>query len=188
MKQLNAHHNRQQGGTLLGLIIGLVVGLGIAVVVALMITKTPVPFVDKVGKQERLDTSSGRIEDPNKPMYGSRPAKPASETQISTAPATAPVAPVAPQVDAKPAATTEADDKWIYYLQAGAFRAWDEAEGERARLALLGFEAKITERNAENGTLYRVRVGPFAQAEAMNKVRGRMSENGIDFAVIRSPK
>jgi cell division protein FtsN len=189
MEQLNANFHRQTGGTLLGLIIGLVVGLGIAVVVAVMITNTPVPFIDKVGQQERQPVSNGKIDDPNRPMYGSRPS---DRPVAANPPETAPVSEFKPQQQATAPATVTTepadDNKWIYYLQAGAFRAWSDAESERARLALMGFEAQITEKKAENGTLYRVRMGPYAQAEAMNKMRGRLSESGIEFAIIRAPK
>lgn len=81
--------------------------------------------------------------------------------------------------------TESADDKWSYFLQAGAFREQSDAEGMRAKLALMGVEAKISERQAETGVLYRVRVGPFNQMEAMNKVRGKLSDNGVDAAVVR---
>ncbi|HJV83932.1 MAG TPA: SPOR domain-containing protein [Noviherbaspirillum sp.] len=81
-----------------------------------------------------------------------------------------------------------ADDKWTYFLQAGAFREQTDAESMRAKLALQGVEAKVSERQSENGVLYRVRVGPFTQLEAMNKVRGKLSDNGVDAAVVRIAK
>lgn len=80
------------------------------------------------------------------------------------------------------------EEKWTYYLQAGAFRDHADAENARAKLALLGFEAGINERSSENGVLYRVRIGPFSQVEAMNKVRAKLTENGIDVAVARNQK
>jgi cell division protein FtsN len=81
-----------------------------------------------------------------------------------------------------------AEDKWAFYLQVGAFRDQADAESAKAKLALQGFEAQVSERPSENGVLYRVRVGPFSQVEAMNKVRSKMSDNGIDVAVVRIPK
>jgi cell division protein FtsN len=91
--------------------------------------------------------------------------------------------------DAKADAKTDsAEDKWNYYLQAGAFREPTDAENTRAKLALLGVEARVTERQAENGTLYRVRIGPFPQMEAMNRVRGKLSDNGVDAAIVRIAK
>ncbi|MBI1892115.1 MAG: SPOR domain-containing protein [Burkholderiales bacterium] len=85
----------------------------------------------------------------------------------------------------KPDATEE---KWTYYLQAGAFREQTDAENTKAKLALLGVETRISERATDNGTLYRVRVGPFGEVDAMNKVRTKLSENGVDVAVVRIPK
>ena len=90
--------------------------------------------------------------------------------------------------DAKAAKAEAADEKWTYYLQAGAFRDQVDAENTRAKLALLGYEANIVERNSDNGVLYRVRLGPYSQVEAMNKVRNKLSENGIDVAVARNQK
>lgn len=85
----------------------------------------------------------------------------------------------------KPAA---GDDKYIYYLQAGAFREVADAESARGKLALLGFEATLSDRTTDTGVLHRVRIGPFHQVEAMNKVRSKLSENGIDVAVVRNQK
>ena len=85
-------------------------------------------------------------------------------------------------------AKAEGEEKWTYYLQAGAFRDQTDAESARAKLALLGFEARVSERPGENGTLYRVRVGPFGQLDTMNRMRGKLSDNGVDVAVVRTPK
>lgn len=100
---------------------------------------------------------------------------------------------VAKSADAKAGAAdaagkTESDEKWTYFLQAGAFREQNDAESARAKLALLGFEARISERPSDNGTLYRVRVGPFGQLDTMNRMRGKLTDNGVDVAVVRTPK
>ncbi len=81
-----------------------------------------------------------------------------------------------------------ADDKSTYYLQAGAFREQSDAEGMRAKLALLGVESRVTDRPSDSGNMYRVRIGPFNQVDAMNRVRNKLSENGVDVAVVRNPK
>ncbi|WP_395405584.1 SPOR domain-containing protein [Pseudoduganella sp. UC29_106] len=46
----------------------------------------------------------------------------------------------------------------------------------------------MSDRTNDNVVLHRVRMGPFTQVEAMNKVRGKLSENGIDVAVVRQQK
>ncbi|NMM38785.1 MAG: SPOR domain-containing protein [Glaciimonas sp.] len=201
----------QQGGTLLGLVIGLIIGLGIALVVALSITKTGLPFTNKGAQPRAVEDSSGAIlADPNKPLYGNKDAakeaardftKPAAEDVPAILPESKPPTTVKPAVESKaplvekstaekPSATKPdaSAEKYIYYLQAGAFREQADADNAKAKLALLGFEARVTERLSDSGTLYRVRVGPFSQIEIMNGTREKLSQSGIDVAVVRSPK
>ena len=80
------------------------------------------------------------------------------------------------------------EDRFTYYLQAGAFREMSDAESTRAKLALLGFEAAISDRNSDSGVLHRVRVGPYAQVEAMNKARAKLLDSGVDVAIVRNQK
>lgn len=213
VKQHQPNLRKQAGGTFLGLILGLIVGLGIAVVVALMITKSPIPFVNKVTKQERTELSPGQAADPNKPLYGNKdvtkeapPApkdpdqKPAPDAKKPDTPAKSTDAPKTtdvPKDKDKLAAITKdqpaksestVDDKWTYFLQTGAFREQADAENARAKLALLGFEAKVSERPSDNGTLYRVRIGPIGQSETVNRMRSKLSDSGIDAAIVRIPK
>ena len=117
-------------------------------------------------------------------LIGTLKDKPAPKT-----PAAAPAAP-APQAkaDVKEAKADAASDKWIYYLQAGAFHDMSDAESTRGKLALLGFEAAISDRSTDAGVLHRVRIGPFNQVDAMNRARTKLSENGIDVAVVRNQK
>ena len=104
-------------------------------------------------------------------------------------PATAAVAANASPAPAKPApAADNGDDKFTYYLQVGAFREIADAESARAKLALIGFEANVSDRATDTGVLHRVRLGPFNQVETMNKVRSKLSENGVDVAVVRNQK
>ena len=102
----------------------------------------------------------------------------------------APAAVPAPQAkaDVKETKADATSDKWIYYLQAGAFHDMSDAESTRGKLALLGFEAAISDRSTDAGVLHRVRIGPFNQLEAMNRARTKLSENGIDVAVVRNQK
>jgi cell division protein FtsN len=80
------------------------------------------------------------------------------------------------------------EDKYVYYLQAGAFRDMSDAEATRAKLALLGFEAAISDRSSDSGVLHRVRLGPFGQVEAVNKARAKLLDSGIDVAIVRNQK
>jgi cell division protein FtsN len=86
------------------------------------------------------------------------------------------------------AAASSGEEKTIYYLQAGAFRGMSDAEATRAKLALLGFEATISDRSSESGVLHRVRLGPFNQVEAMNKARAKLLDSGVDVAIVRNQR
>jgi cell division protein FtsN len=71
-----------------------------------------------------------------------------------------------------------------YFLQVGSYKTAADAEQQRARLAFQGFESKVTQRAAGGATYYRVRIGPFSKFDDMNATRQRLSEAGIDTAVI----
>lgn len=198
--------NRQSGNTLTGIIIGLVIGLSIAVIVALVINKASTPFTNKNGKSDKADIPLAQMQDPNKPLYGNKDAvsqaakelaaskaaesaKPAdalSAAANAAAPASVAAAPATPIAAAsKPEVT---DDKYIYYLQIGAFKEVADAESARAKLAMIGVEANVSDKASDNGVLHRVRVGPFDSFDGMNKMRAKLSENSVETAVVRSAK
>ena len=183
---------RQRGNTLTGIIIGLIVGLLIAVVVALVITKGATPFTDKAGKQGKGATPA-QIADPNRPLYGDRDAAREANRQIqeraaqSGDPLGEAIAGIENGGPAAPAAAAAkpAGGEVVYYLQAGAFRELADAENTRAKLALLGFEAAISQRSADGAVLHRVRLGPFDQ-EAMTRARAKLLDAGVDVAIVRN--
>lgn len=213
MNFYRAMKSQQQGSTLTGFIIGLVLGLAVAVVVALLINKTSTPFTNnKQGKAEN-EVATGQLQDPNKPLYGKQDAvkdavqevakQSASKAVEAQAKANAPAsaaatnattaahAATAPASAAAPTAASNAavtEDKYIYFLQIGAFKEQADAEGARAKMALLGLEAKVSEKAGDTGTLYRVRIGPFNQMDEVNKMRSKMTENGVDAAIVRTTK
>jgi cell division protein FtsN len=107
-------------------------------------------------------------------------AKPAARDSHPLATSTAAPAPAAP-----PAAGS---GEYVYYLQAGAFRDMSDAEATRAKLALLGFEAAISDRPSDSGVLHRVRLGPYNQVESMNKARAKLLDSGVDVAIVRNQR
>lgn len=179
----------QRGGTLFGFLAGLVLGLGIAVVIALFVTRAPVPFVKKSSRPSEtvgVVRNGGTLPDPNAPL-GSRPpdsnsnvAPPATwQSPVAQPPAAGTPPPAAPPSGAQP---SPGDG---YLLQAGAFRASDDAEGMKARLALLGFEARVVPAEVNGQPMYRVRIGPFAKQEDAARARARLIDGGIEASVIR---
>jgi len=214
-----------RGGALVGFIVGLMVGMAIAVVVALMVTRSPVPFVNKVGRPSdhviEAPKPGEELPDPNKPLYAkNRPVEP-----VESAPPAAREEPLsilerlfgrsqsgsetdqagpaggqdAVKGPPKPADATasagaspgteskgaDAGDRVGYLLQAGAFRSRDDADAMRAKLALLGFEAKVLGADVNGQTLFRVRLGPYAQLDELNKARARLAESGVEASVVR---
>ena len=99
---------QQHGGTVVGIIIGLIIGLAIALVVAVVISKSSLPFMNKVAKQEKApELTAGQAADPNKALYGNNAAAKEAEKDFngtSAVPGAAP-APVPPNgVTATPTA------------------------------------------------------------------------------------
>lgn len=113
---------------------------------------------------------------------------PAQKSEPATATAAATTVTVPPQaVVMQPSTDKQAQpvDGLIYYLQAGAFLNRNEAENVKSRLALMGLSAKLSERASDNGTLYRVRIGPFSQIDEMRQTRTLLAENGMQAVVVR---
>lgn len=203
---------QQRGGTFLGFVLGLVVGLGVALAVAVYVTKVPVPFLDKgtnrPADQDAVEQQKNKDWDPNAPLYGKNPARPASVEQVETLPpkAAASAADVAvpevkPAVTADPlgdlvkaklagakAAASEAAspaEAFIYFVQVGAYRSPEDAESQRAKLSLAGIETKMTEREQAGRTVYRVRMGPFETREDAEKAKARLEAAGQEAAMVR---
>lgn len=119
-----------------------------------------------------------------------KPEQPAPGTNGSTSSSTAatPKAGSAPSTTAKTTPPAPGDVNTGYFLQVGAYKTQSDAEQQRARLGFQGFESKVTQRDAGGVTYYRVRIGPFAKFEDMNTARQRLSDAGVDTAVIRFSK
>lgn len=193
---------KQDGGTILGLFIGLVVGVGIAFGIVWTINKTPLPFQDKAPRTEHKDQTNGQprsgqapqplpgkpgdpvTEKPRFEFYKILPGEQQATPQgVVPAPATPPPTPAAPEkapVVPAPAAAEQ------FFLQAGAFQKTQDADNLKARLALLGLEVGVQEVSVpDKGTMHRVRVGPFASSDEMNRVRNQMSQSGIQATPIK---
>jgi cell division protein FtsN len=137
-----------------------------------------------VAPKAAQDNGSSATAAAKKPQGTSAPtATAAGSAPKSTSSATA--------ANAKPgsgAAPAPGDANTGYFLQVGAYKTASDAEQQRARLAFQGFESKVTQRDAGGVTYYRVRIGPFSKFEDMNSSRQRLSDAGVDTAVIRFSK
>ncbi|MEO7161096.1 MAG: SPOR domain-containing protein [Polaromonas sp.] len=109
------------------------------------------------------------------PVAVAKPAKPATAD---------PLGDLAKSRSGKPAPSS-GSDPFNYFIQAGAFRTPEDAEQQRARLLLLGMQARVTEREQAGRTVYRVRVGPFDNKDDADKVKDRLDNNSIETALVR---
>jgi cell division protein FtsN len=76
----------------------------------------------------------------------------------------------------------------VYFVQAGAFARPEDAEQQRARLAMLGLAAKVTEREQAGRVMYRVRVGPYPVRQQADELQGKLQEQGIETQIVRVEK
>ena len=76
-------------------------------------------------------------------------------------------------------------DPFLYFVQAGAFRSSEDAEAQRAKLSLLGVEAKVTEREQSGRQVYRVRVGPFDKKDDADRNKDKLEAGGVETALVR---
>ena len=186
----------QRGGFAMGLVVGVLIGLALALAVALYVTKVPVPFVNKVpqrgAEQDAAEVQRNKNWDPNAPLTGKTPAKPGTAAS-STAPpptATRPATASAPMATTKPEDTSARStkpgvDPFVYFVQVGAFAKTEDAEQQRARLAMLGYSAKITEREQAGHTMYRVRLGPYQMRDEAESTQAKLQAGGETAALVR---
>jgi cell division protein FtsN len=191
----------QRGGFAIGLVVGLLIGLALALGVALYITKAPVPFVNKVpqrtAEQDNAEAERNKNWDPNAPLAGKPGARPAAPAAASAAaPAATPALPPAPATATKPGrdpaailsgapSTAATAEPFVYFVQVGAFTRSEDAEQQRARIAMLGYEAKVTEREQSGRTVFRVRAGPYESRDAADGAQVRLQEAGVEARLVR---
>jgi len=177
---------------IVGFVVGMVCGIGLSTAAAIYITNSPVPFVNKVQRPTANvnPAAGGQLPDPNKPLYSNRAALPVPPPGPAQAATPAPIedrsAP-APSA-ALPAVASAADAGARLMLQTGAFKSAQDADSMRARLALLGLDARVSQVTQDGATvLYRVRIGPYRELDDLSGIRRTLSENGIEAQVVHTP-
>lgn len=144
------------------------------------------------------------------PAPAPEPAKkaeaPAKPTEAAKAPAEAPVEPKGKTYSSDPlgdlasskvqgktvAATTPRDvpapaaaEPFTFFVQVGAFRTPEDAQAQRAKLVLMGLDAKVSEREQNGKTVYRVRLGPYERLSDAEKMKEDLAPSGLETALVR---
>ena len=110
-------------------------------------------------------------------------AAPAASAPAAPAPAASAPPPAATPQPANKAAAT--NDPFTYFVQAGAFKSATDADAQKAKLSMMGIEAKVSEREQAGRAIFRVRSGPFDDKDQAEKIKARLDANGMDAALVR---
>ncbi len=94
----------------------------------------------------------------------------------------------APGARASQSALSGAASPFSYFVQAGAYSRSEDAEQQRAKLAMMGVEARLTEREQGGRMVYRVRVGPFDRRDEAETAKEKLNESGVDSALVAVQK
>ena len=86
---------------------------------------------------------------------------------------------------AKAKASTAAAEPFEYFVQAGAFNTQPDADAQRAKLAMLGWEARVSEREQNGRAYFRVRVGPFAKRDDAEQLKDKLKGAGVESTLVR---
>jgi cell division protein FtsN len=179
-----------------GLLIGLLLGVGAALGVAMFVNQGNNPFQEKA-------TGAPPITAPEKPTEKSAGSSPDQTTPDAAQKKkedrftfygilTGSESPVTEQ-EVKQATEQktrqQSSDKppsENYFLQVGAFQTEEEADNMKAKLALIGLEVVVqTATIPDKGVLHRVRVGPLANLDEINKARAELARNGFNADLIK---
>ena len=184
---------REEGNFLAGMGVGVLIGLAVSLGIAFYLNRTPVPFMSAKPKQAEKNGAaakppaitglpqSGGAPAPTaaaeKPKFDFYRILPGSEEPVTERE-------IRERLRAKGGQQEAAKD--VYFIQAGSFQNPADADNQKARLAILGFESSVEPANLpDKGTWYRVRMGPYAKLDEINKVRQALAQNGIDASLIK---
>lgn len=178
-----------------GLIFGVLAGLLLAGVVAwYILTRNTKSFVAETQREapprpvvsapaaspSPAASAPSATETENKPHFEFYKVLDGKEDSLPT-----PAAPTVKPQTRKPQPPVSSQASTGGQLQVGAFQHREDAEKQKARLALLGLEASVqTAEVPDKGVWYRVRLGPYANREEMNRALAVLRQNGMNAAPV----
>lgn len=199
--------NNSRGRPLLVFFCGLILGLSIAVAVGIYITHVPLPapiandkalngsnnsnhamdkLIEKHINPDNTSPNNDAPSDPNTPLYG----KPSNITPPSTPTS---VEMIAEQETPRPTTNSTASvpnnmpqDRGSYVLQIAAYTTAQEAEQQKAKLALQGFDAKVMTHENNGVKYFRVRLGPFDKMDEAQTAKDKLHALKIESLLIKT--
>jgi cell division protein FtsN len=163
------------------LLTGLTIGLGVALVVHLQHTAGGPPAEPVATRAAK--PASQRAEE-------TAELEPAPESGFDFYTMLPGLEVVVPEEDARPRGASPATAApqlapGRYWIQAGSFRRYQDADRRKAELALLGFASGVQAVTLDGQTWHRVRIGPLADAAQAEATRRRLAESGIGALAVR---
>ena len=194
IRPLHKPRKRSSGNFLAGMGVGVLVGLLVSLAIAFYLNRTPLPFMtakpkqaEKSGAPAKAPAIAGLPQGgaapapvPEKPKFDFYRILPGSEEPVTEKE-------IRERLRAKAGSAGQQEAaKDVYFIQAGSFQNPADADNQKARLAILGFESSVEPANLpDKGTWYRVRLGPYAKLDEINKVRQALAQSGIDANLIK---
>ncbi len=188
-RTVSATRKRASGGFLFGLFTGVAIGLAVSLMIAFYLNRTPIPFVTAKKQAEKdagakppaiaglPQSAAASVAAPEKPKFDFYKILPGAEEPVTERELRERMRTARSQQDAP---------KDVYFIQAGSFQNPADADNQKARLAILGFESSVEPANLpDKGTWYRVRMGPYTRIEEINRVRQQLAQNGIDASLVK---
>jgi len=215
--QKRTQHGGTALGLIIGLVVGLGIALAVALYMNKAPSNIGNKAQNRSGESDAQESKKLRDWDPNAPLAGkssskasasaeaskdkpdeSKPGKDAVKTPEKTEPKSEGKAENKPAKSSDPlgdlaktkSAETQAEsgDKWLYVVQVGAFKTEQDAQTQKAKVALLGFDVKVSEKVLTQRTVYRVRTGGYDKKDDAEKVKQKLESAGIEANVLRVPR
>jgi cell division protein FtsN len=142
---------------------------------------TDYSFYDVLPTQETVDVPEA---EDAAAVTGPDAKKPADDTATAVTAAPADKAQEPAVAKAAPEQSPAADAS-RYLLQAGSFERSADADDLKARIALSGEPARVEIAEVNGKTMYRVRLGPYADAGAANAAKTNLAGQGISAVRIK---
>lgn len=73
-----------------------------------------------------------------------------------------------------------------YYIQAGSFSRFEDADRRKAALALLGVVSAIRKAEVNGRTTHRILIGPVSDPAELSRLQRQLSSNGIEYLTLKS--
>src|SRR5688572_271014 len=195
---------REEGNFLAGMGVGVLLGLAVSLGIAFYLNRTPIPFMTAKPKQvEKNGAAAKTAPIAGLPQGGATPGAatpgaaekpkfdfyrilPGSEEPVSDKELKERERQQRAAAKTGSSSSQQETSKDVYFIQAGSFQNPADADNQKARLAILGFESSVEPANLpDKGTWYRVRLGPYTKVDEINRVRQALAQNGIDASLVK---